>query len=425
MTASSPNPATSTERIPELDVLRGFAVLGIFWVNVIVFGIPADVYSNPILYQNGHVANLYAWVITDVFVEGSMRALFSMLFGASAIIILKSTHDVMPSTQVVDQFYRRNLLLIAFGMFHAYVLLAPYEVLYIYGLLGMFIFPLRKLSPRVLLIIGCLMLALVDVSMPTASNTSDSDEDAYVTATTQTNKQLDELRYQMQTDIYEETQLRRSDYSTIFLRQLPTVGYEHSIAVYSTNLFDVGGMMLIGIALFKLGILSGYRSRRFYLLLALIAYSAGIAVRGLPVYNTLTMQNISTGIPLFNEVADNLARLAIALGHMSLVLLLFQSQNANWLKKALTPVGKMALTSYLLQTCVAIFIFYGFGLGLFGQLERYQLIYICLGMWLFLIIFSRLWLRYFRQGPLEWLWRSLIYSQAQPFRRNQPETESA
>lgn len=403
-------------RIRELDVLRGFAVLGIFWVNIVVFGLPTDMYTYPTLFSGNHGANIAVWAINDIFVEGTMRGLFSMLFGASAMIFLDEARQRVQGTAVVDRFYRRNLLLMAFGIFHAYVLLWPYDVLYVYGLLGMFLFPLRKIRAEKLLVIGCLMLVYSDVSVLSFDDENTTNEN-FAALPVQISASESRMRDQLLDNIADEISFRRSGYATIFTSQIPEVINQQSMVIYTTNIFDMGGMMLLGIALLKFGVLTGKRSTRFYLLLGVIGYAVGISARSIPVHNLLTHDHLSLGLPPFDGIDYSISRLPVAIGHMCMIMLLCRTAWLDWLSNLLAPIGRMALTSYLLQSCFAIFVFYGFGLGLFGVFERYQLVYICMAMWLFHVIFSKSWLHYFRQGPLEWLWRSIIYGELQAFRK--------
>ncbi len=423
----------STQRIHELDVLRGLAVLGIFWVNIIVFSLPSGVYSYPTLFSHGNDLNIAVWAFNDIFVEGTMRGLFSMLFGASAMIFLDESRTSGPDLRVVDRFYRRNILLIIFGMLHAYVLLWPYDVLYVYGLLGMFLFPLRKLSARTLLIMGCTLLILADIPFTsTAPQHPDRLASLSVTDDAQTKADPREtaerdarIRERLLPNIREEIRFRQADYATIFTTQIPDVIAQESSVIYTTNFFDMGGMMLVGIALFRFGVLSGRRSTRFYIGLAIFGYLVGVLSRGVPLFNILSHANVSFGMPPFDGIDYTFSRLPLALAHASVIMLLCRVRWLRWFTKLLAPIGRMALTSYILQTAISIFIFYGFGLGMFGRFERYELIYFCLGMWVFHSVFSLMWLSYFQQGPLEWIWRSLIYAKRQPFRKAPVDTYAA
>jgi uncharacterized protein len=107
----------------------------------------------------------------------------------------------------------------------------------------------------------------------------------------------------------------------------------------------------------------------------------------------------------------------LALGHASLIILIFRSNLVPWLMRSLTAVGQMAFTNYLSQSIICSLIFHGFGFGYFGKLSFYQLYYIVAGIWVFQLIISPIWLKYFRFGPFEWLWRSLTYWKIQPMKK--------
>lgn len=110
-----------------------------------------------------------------------------------------------------------------------------------------------------------------------------------------------------------------------------------------------------------------------------------------------------------------------ALGIFGLIMVLHKSGWFRWFFALMQPVGQMAFTNYLLQSMICGLIFYGVGFGLFGKRQRYELYYVVAGVWLFQIIVSNLWLRSFRFGPMEWLWRSLTYWKLQPFRKRKTE----
>lgn len=146
--------APDSGRIAQIDVLRGFAVLGVFWIGVGAFGMPYGANALPTLLGTPSTLNLAVWASTEVFMEGAMRGLFSMLFGASALIYLDQSRLDRDGLAIVDRFYRRNLTLMLFGIIHAYVLLWPHDVLYAYGLIGLFLFPLRRAPALILFLAG-------------------------------------------------------------------------------------------------------------------------------------------------------------------------------------------------------------------------------------------------------------------------------
>ena len=408
-------------RIAQLDILRGVAVLGIYWINVMVAALPYSVYVLPMLLGEATYANILIWAFSETMVEGSMRGLFSMLFGASAMLFLNESRLAGDGLSVVDRYYRRSLLLVLFGLIHAWLLLWTYDVLYAYGLLGLFLFPLRKLGPGILLATGLALLVFGDTAMNQFVDNEVSNstpqvryEPGLMPADFAIQGADDETVSQsILKQLEEEVLIYQSRYSIIFRFQIKDVIEQQSSNMYNIYFFDIGGMMLIGMALFKLGVLSGQRTRRFYLGLTLAGYALGLLVRGPETYEALhdgfdVSMLLSDGGPGYN-----IGRLGMTLGHIGLICLLSQFALLSRSKQVLAAVGRMALSNYIMQSLFSMFIFYGFGLGLYSKLERYQLIFVCLAVWLVQIIISLLWLRYFHYGPLEWVWRSLIYGQRQ------------
>ena len=174
--------------------------------------------------------------------------------------------------------------------------------------------------------------------------------------------------------------------------------------------------MLVGMALFKWGVLTAQRSNKFYLHSMIVGF-----VIGFPVVTYGVIENFAADwameFSMFLGWQYNYwGSLFVSLGYISLVMLLCKIDQLHKLTKPLAAVGRLALTNYLLQTLICTTIFYGHGFGLFGKLERTGQILILIGVWIFQLIFSSLWLRYFRFGPAEWLWRSLTYLKIQSIR---------
>lgn len=410
-------------RIEQLDVLRGFAVLGIFWVNIVVFGLPHGAYAYPTLFGTADELNLWTWAASEVFVEGTMRGLFSILFGASALIFLDEVRLGAGGVTVVERFYRRNLLLMAFGMIHAYFLLWPFDVLYAYGLLGLFLFPLRRVRARWLIVTGVALLMIGEIDLNLMEDSQSSAQSAYTTSeaeagpkspdgrSTDVKSMLETARQEMKQDI----NTARAGYWAVFRDRLPVAAGQQSTDMYHEHVFDIGGMMLIGMALLKLGILTGVRSTQLYILMVVFGYGFAVLLRGEGVYTALTQ---GFDAQLLKEVGDlnhDLGRLPGILGHIGMIALLWRLRLFTPVSRVLARVGRMALTNYVGQTVISLILFIGF--DLYGVLERYQLGLLCIGVWGLQIAVSHIWLSCYRQGPLEWLWRSLIYGEAQPFRR--------
>jgi uncharacterized protein len=238
-------------------------------------------------------------------------------------------------------------------------------------------------------------------------------EAAAVTASPQESARfVNWMRMQMLQDI----QTYRSGYLDIFSAQVAEVAAQQSSVFYKRHLYEIGGMMLIGMALYRWGVLSGRCRVGLYLGLALLGLLLGGWLRGADIYTAWSGGFDPLTLAQLKEGNLDLGRLPVALGHVGLIGLLCKWGRAGWLTGPLAATGRLALTNYLSQTVFSIILFYGLGFGLFATLERWQLALICLGVWAFQIGFSTLWLQHFRYGPLEWLWRWLIYGRAQPMR---------
>jgi uncharacterized protein len=415
--------ASVSGRIAQIDVLRGFAVLGMFWIAVGAFGMPYAANALPTLLGTPSTLNLAIWATTEVYMEGAVRGLFSMLFGASALIYLDESRLASGGVAVVDRFYRRNLALILFGLIHAYLLLWPHDVLYVYGLIGLFLFPLRRAPTLVLFIGGLTLQALSDLEVDWSAVASwlqgvpvPAHGAAGVAAGAVSGEEsarfLDWLRMQME----QELELYRSGYLDIFLAHVPEVISQQSTALYQHRFFEIGGMMLIGMSLYRWGLLSGRGPWGLYLALTLLGYGLGGWLRGTELYQAYAQGFDPLTVVRLEEGGLDLWRLPVALGHVGLIGLLCRWGGAPWLTGPLAATGRLALTFYISQTVIAVTLFYGFGFGLFGSLERWQLVLVWLAVALLQMGVSVLWLRRFRYGPLEWVWRSLTHGQLQPMR---------
>jgi uncharacterized protein len=166
--------------------------------------------------------------------------------------------------------------------------------------------------------------------------------------------------------------------------------------------------------------MTGQRSERFYWVLMILGYLIGFGW-GYLQKNALLRADFDpflfqkeTPFPVsFYQVH----RIGTTLGHMSLIILMWKNGLFKWLLIPLSKMGQMAFSNYIGQSMICGLIFYGYGLGYFGKMQRYELYHVVLGVWIFQMIFSVIWLRFFRFGPLEWLWRCLTYWEWQPMRK--------
>jgi uncharacterized protein len=174
------------------------------------------------------------------------------------------------------------------------------------------------------------------------------------------------------------------------------------------------GMMLIGMGLFKLGVLTLERGTMLYVTMVVGGYAIGLATNA---WETKHIIDGGFSARAFTEVTTtyDLGRLGMTVGHLGLMLLFVRSGVLRPVRRAFAAVGRMAITNYLMHSAICLVLFVL--MGWYGKLERHQLYYIVFAIWVFQLIFSPLWLRYFKFGPVEWLWRSLTYMKLQPMRR--------
>ncbi|AKD54180.1 DUF418 domain-containing protein [Spirosoma radiotolerans] len=440
-------PVAQTERIQSLDVLRGVALLGILLMNIQGFGLTEA--SLQQLVRNPHGGNYWLMTLVHVLFENKMRALFSMLFGAGILLFLAKsrTGSGMAAPELL---IRRQLWLIVFGLINAWGLLWHYDILFHYGIVGIFLFPFNRLSPRALLL--CAVFTGLIYSGKVYWKFTEQKQ-AYakfqqVTALEKKNKKgkltdeqkddksawegmVKESQYDRKKDKADVLAMR-SDYASVWNHQAPKIKRMEAPFFYQIGLWDITSMMLLGMALFKWGFFSNQLSTKDYALLATGGLLIGqvMAWFSLPTYEMAVVdftRYVSRNSLPVSDFLMPFERAFSAIGWASLVLLLYRLGIASWLWKAVRSVGQMAFTNYLMQSVLCTLFFYGYGLGYYGDLKLYQLYFVVAEVWLIQTVFSTVWLTYFRFGPLEWLWRSLTYGawQAMRLRSNPQPTATA
>jgi uncharacterized protein len=336
------------------------------------------------------------------------------------------------STKYAGIWYRRNFWLLLIGALHGYLIWFG-DILFSYALMGMLIFPLRNRKPRTLIIIGCFMLPVallasysggvyvdkLQVSVAEIEQVQESGEElSEEQATT-----MEEWEAMMVFMAPPEEQVARDlkaylgNYPDIVVHRAPMVIGMQTQAILAFLLWRVGGLMLIGMALMKLNILSAERSIAFYRKMMLAGYGIGIPIMIFSIYFVTAHQWDHVFMFRIGMAPNYVGSVFVALGHIALVMLIVKSDVSKRLMQRFAAVGRMAFTNYLLHSIILTTVFYGYGLGLYGQIPRlWQMLFVIAVIGLQMMV-SPLWLKHFRFGPAEWLWRSLTYWQRQPMRR--------
>ena len=392
-------PVVEGARIDSIDVLRGFALLGILVMNIQLFAMPEAAYYNPTAYGDLEGANLYVWLGGRLLADQKFMTIFSMLFGAG-IVLMTSRAEARGETRRVH--YRRMGWLALIGLLHAHLLWAG-DILFLYAVCGMLVYPFRRRSPGWLLVAGTATVAVaaaifvgLQASLPSWS------EEALAEVTLGA--------WQPTRAIMDET---LATYRGGWLEQMPVrsasaLRFETFLLVI-WGLWRAGGLMLIGMALYKLDVFSARRSPRFYGALIAAALVAGIPVEAYGVALDFEYGWALDWSLLQGRQFNYWPSIAVALGYVGLVMLACRSTALRRATRPFAAVGQTALSNYLLQTVICTTIFYGHGLGYYGSVDRVGQLGIVIGVWAVQSIASPLWLRRYRFGPAEWVWRSLTY----------------
>ena len=399
-------PTTSPERIVALDVLRGVALLGILAMNVQSFSMIEAAYFNPTAYGDLTGANYVVWLVAHIFFDQKFMAIFSILFGAG--IVLMASRVEATGGRPAALHYRRMFWLILFGLLHAHLFWFG-DVLYIYGVCGLWVYLFRKVRPGWLVTFGLMILSVSSClylffgwSIP------------YWPA-----EQFQEFAASRQPGpeaIAHELEIYRSGWLEQMKLRVPMALQMELFVIFVWGMWRAAGMMLIGMALYKLGILTARRSEAFYARLIAIGWVVGLPVVAYGVYRQFASDWDPAYFFFFGTLFNYWGSLGVSLGWIGLVMWAYRISMGGWLRDALAAVGRTALTNYLLQTLLCTTIFYGHGFGLYGRVERVGQIGIVVAIWILQLVISPIWLRHFRFGPAEWLWRTLTCFKLQPRR---------
>ncbi|MCW6535907.1 DUF418 domain-containing protein [Sphingomonas lycopersici] len=405
-------------RIATLDAVRGVAVMGILLLNIVSFALPAYAYVDPHFAGGAEGANWWSWAIVFVLADGKMRGLFTMLFGASTVLVAERALASGESPARVH--YARAASLFAIGLVHAYLIWAG-DILTLYAVCGALAFVAWRWPVRMLASLGALLLLWQLALGLLVYNDTRRFEAAAATPHASAAVRAQWKDYQAallppHPPVAEQIAIYRGDWNTV-TRARAEAALEIETQVMPWMLPETFGLMLLGMALFRAGFFSGGWARRHYWAVAVAG--AGVTI---PLYVALAGWMSATHFdPILLLLTEplhlTLLRPALAVAEAALVILFVTSGRARWLAARLTAAGRMAFSNYLGTSIVCTLIFYGYGLGWFGQLERWQLYPVVFAIWIAMLGWSQPWLERFAYGPAEWLWRSLARGRWQSFRR--------
>ena len=408
---SSAGPTPPGERIVALDALRGFAVLGILVINIWFFSMPLVGGVFPPYYGDFTGMNYLAWLGSHVFFEMKFITLFTIMFGAG--VILFSTAKERRGEPALRLYWRRNLLLLSIGLGHAYLLWYG-DILVAYALCGLLVVYVRHWSSRRLFVIGIAIVAVPSLILLLSGMAVVGVTPAEERAGIET--EIVAVLGGTEDGIAAELAAYRGEYVDQLAHRIPmAVQLQTSEFITGTG-WRVTGLMLVGMAGMKRGVLTNEQSTDWYRTLGVVGVVSGLPLILVGVWFAHVVDWDPVLVLLIGAQFNYWGSIPLALSYLAGIMVWSRARPSGVVTTSLAAVGRTAFSNYLLQTILATTIFYGHGLGWFGFMQRIELLAIVVLIWAIQIPLSVLWLRRYRFGPVEWLWRTGTYGERQPLR---------
>ena len=398
--------------------------MGIFSVNVVGFAMIEAAYFHPPNMGFGSLADRLMWFANFVLVDGKMRSLFSILFGASMLLVAERAEGSGQSPASVH--YRRMIVLLLFGLAHFYFVWFG-DILTSYAVVGMAVFVVWRLNAVALAAMAAALYVFAfanslndaawlrrAVEIVSSGQKADTELFAAAQAT---------VRWLYPEKSYVIHDLEVHQNFGAYVREMTGPRASDPFETITALWPETMALMLLGMAAYRSGFLTGSWSRESYRRIAIIGISAGAAfstVLAIIVWNS-GFQLPTTMIAL--ETWSMPAHPVMALAYAALIILLIRERGA--LTQRFAAVGRAAFTNYLGTSLIATLIFNGWGLGLYDKLSRAECWLLVPLVWLLMLLWSKPWLDRFRYGPFEWLWRSLSRLEPQPMRKPLPAAASS
>lgn len=399
-------PASGSERLDALDLVRGVALLGILLMNIRAFAMITAAYSNPTFWGGASLSNTVVYYATSILADQRFMTLFSLLFGAG--VALMTSRAERAGARAVPRHFRRMAWLLVFGLIHAYLIWWG-DVLTAYAIAGAVVVYARRRSVAGLYRLGAILLlipVLFSVALDAAIPEMSFEELAEIKEITTPNPEK----------IAEETHAYLGTYSENLRYRVPEV-FEFQTHILILYIGRIMGLMVLGMALLRDGVLTGNRSAAFYRNLAIGGFLVGSTMTGYGAHALVERGFDARYAMGLGGLWNYFGSLFGAAGWLGLVLFLRARGVWPGLRARFAAVGRMAFTHYIFHSVVCTTLFYGFGFGLFGTLSSIAQLAVVCAIWAVQLAISPWWLARYRFGPLEWCWRALTYGERPAMRR--------
>ena len=426
-------PIPADRRIDLLDVIRGVAVCGILAVNIFVMGTVGSTQGRRFPAQWN--ADWIAWTLQRLLLEGPMRGLFMVLFGAGMLMMLRKAEGEHPQIEPIDVWARRSLALLGLGVVHFLVLMWPGEILWTLGVAAFPLLAFRTARPRTLwiwalIIIACLsahraystsgyvesyQAALEGERAKREGRALTPEQEAGIAAAAGAASANYPDRQALEAEVEKRTTL-------VPLIKWSAAGWSYRhLEIYSwIGVAESLAFMLVGMALYRSGILTGTAPAQLYWRMLLAGGGIGLGLRMVDMWwqartgFELDIHQLNPAMSLLRSAWYQPARLALTLGYIALFALLWRAGWRAW-TSPFRAMGRTALTVYTLQSLLTSLLFYV--LGYLGEFGAAGLLMVALCICIITAVFSMIWLRHRSMGPMEWLLRAVAYGTFSPSRK--------
>lgn len=417
---------TSPDRILTLDVIRGLAVMGIFSVNIVGMAMSQGAYFYPPEFGFDGVGDRVMWTLNWIFVDGRFRSLFSILFGASMIVVIDRA--VAAGRKGWQVHYPRMIVLLLFGLAHYYLLWWG-DILANYALVGMAAYVLWRLGTKWLLVaaIAVLLFASGREVAGAIPQWQVMERIEAGTASAEEKAEMERMLEGPPPEVLAEFAARdRAAHASIpahLENQLSEENRWRPFQGVTSYGIETLGLMWLGMALLKSGFLTGAWTRRRYAVTAAVCLGLNLALHAVGAWLILAADFAPQVYFPWRFLLVTPFFAVGAVGYAALFILLLGHRSA--IADRIAAVGRTAFTNYLGPTLIGTLIFFGTFGGLYGELSRGEAWLIVPPVWALMLIWSKWWLDRFRYGPFEWAWRSLSRWERQPMRRALPASAAA
>jgi uncharacterized protein len=473
-TPSAPEGTAHARQNFSLNVIKGIALFGLLATSIWSFG--GFTNNERTFFKTGtHGLNYYLLSVISSLLEGKMSSLLAIAYGAGILAFFKKK-DHPVSFPATDTYIRSQFWLMLFGLLNAFLLLWPGDILFPFAVVGVLIFVFTRMNSRSLFIAAILCTLVysgklywnyaddkkaygkyLDVKKVEARFKQDSlaraKKDSLARPTDSLllkdwmvkkkqddsiAKKRDTLTKLQQSDkgaweglvkglkfdsaaTKAENKAMRTTYGKVWGHVKGRAQQNESIQLYKTGIWEIGSMMFLGMALLGIGFFSSRFSSSRYFILGAVCLLAGAGLSWFRIHFEVIrltdylsyIKGRSLPFNFFLPIERGL----LALGYASLLIWLIRMNVLSFIWKGFAKAGKMALTNYLLQSLFCTFFFYGYGFSYFGRLSQWELYFVVAEIMLVQVVFSVFWLRAYEMGPVEWLWRCLVYRKWLPNRK--------